>query len=180
MMMVMLSDFGHAVAHIFSARRADAPMDEILITSGMPRTIYFDNQVPPEIHRMRSYGGPIFSAVSLLISLGLFFTLPANIIVHELAGWAIIGNGFIFLGVLAPLPVVDGGVIYKWTMVIHGKSEAEANAAIHKANWVLGGIGILVGIIFLVRKSWIVAAVILVLALILIYFAARKPESIKA
>ncbi|MEO8956755.1 MAG: hypothetical protein ABI465_19565, partial [Ktedonobacteraceae bacterium] len=34
--LLMPADFGHALAHIFSARSAGAPMDEILISAGMP------------------------------------------------------------------------------------------------------------------------------------------------
>ncbi|MFN2146249.1 MAG: hypothetical protein ACK2T7_12925 [Anaerolineales bacterium] len=176
MFLFMFADFGHSVAHIFSARRANAPMDEILVTSGMPRTIYFDNDVSPETHRKRSFGGPIFSAVCLLLSLTLYFTFPMGSIIHELAGWSTIGHAFIFFGAMSPLPVVDGGVIYKWTMVIHGKSEAEADAILRKANWVLGGICILASIVLLILKSWIIAAVVLVTGLIPIYFVARRTE----
>jgi len=45
--LLVMADFGHALAHIFSARIAGAPMDEILIAGDMPRTIYHNNDVAP-------------------------------------------------------------------------------------------------------------------------------------
>ena len=69
MILLIFADFGHAIAHIFSARYAKAPMDEILITAGMPRTLYTDNNVSPATHRMRAFGGPVFSTLGLLLSI---------------------------------------------------------------------------------------------------------------
>ena len=84
-----------------------------------------------------------------------------------------IGHGFIFFGILFPWPAVDGGSIYKWTLVMGGKSEKEADNIIRKANWVVGGLVMLLGIIFLILKSWIIAVVAVVLGGISFYFAAK-------
>src|SRR5512146_1889019 len=46
----LLADIGHAMAHTISARLAGAPMDEILLSAEMPRTLYNNNDVPPQIH----------------------------------------------------------------------------------------------------------------------------------
>ena len=55
--LLLLVDFGHAFAHIFSARYAGAPMDEILLSAtNMPRTLYANNDVSPDVHRMRALG----------------------------------------------------------------------------------------------------------------------------
>lgn len=43
----LVADVGHALAHTVSARMSGAPMDEILLYSGMPRTLYRNNAVPP-------------------------------------------------------------------------------------------------------------------------------------
>ena len=44
MLLATIADVGHAMAHTISARLAGAPMDEILLSSGMPRTLYRDNR----------------------------------------------------------------------------------------------------------------------------------------
>ena len=51
------TEIGHALAHTVSARCAGAPMDRIVLSSGMPRTLYTDNAVSPTAHRLRALGG---------------------------------------------------------------------------------------------------------------------------
>ena len=63
MPVALFADIGHAMAHTASARLAGAPMDEILLSSGMPRTLYQENAVPPATHIRRSLGGPLFSLI---------------------------------------------------------------------------------------------------------------------
>ncbi len=65
----LFADVGHAMAHTVSARLAGAPMDEILLSGEMPRTLYENNDVPPQVHITRSLGGPIFSLVCFILSL---------------------------------------------------------------------------------------------------------------
>ncbi|MEJ2710594.1 MAG: hypothetical protein P8074_23480, partial [Anaerolineales bacterium] len=69
MPVALFADIGHAMAHTISARLAGAPMDEILLSSGMPRTLYQNNAVPPQTHIRRSLGGPIFSLTGFTLSL---------------------------------------------------------------------------------------------------------------
>ena len=95
--LLLIADFGHALAHIFSARYAGAPMDEILIAAGMPRTIYWNNQVPPNVHRMRALGGPIFNMLGLVLSLAIFGIASSNSITKELAGWSASGHGLLLI-----------------------------------------------------------------------------------
>ncbi len=47
------ADVGHALAHTVTAKAAWAPMDEVRLAADMPRTIYFDNEVTPDQHRLR-------------------------------------------------------------------------------------------------------------------------------
>ena len=47
-------------------------MDEVRISLGMPRTLYRDNAVSPNAHRVRALGGPIFNLVGLLLSLAIY------------------------------------------------------------------------------------------------------------
>src|SRR5512146_3491745 len=56
LLVALPADIGHAMAHTVSARLAGAPMDEILLSSEMPRTLYENNDVVPSVHIMRSRG----------------------------------------------------------------------------------------------------------------------------
>ena len=128
-----LADVGHALAHTESAKRAGAPMDQVLLSLDMPRTLYTNNDVAPAIHRQRSLGGPVYSAASLLVSL-LWRALSApNSLSRELANVACLSHGFILTGALLPLPVVDGGVFLKWTLVEQGYTPEAADAVVQKA-----------------------------------------------
>lgn len=129
----LIADFGHAIAHIFSARAAAAPMDEIRISWGMPRTIYYNNDVSPRTHRMRALGGPIFSALGLAITLLVRTLSQSGSLAHEVASHSAIGHGFIFGGCLMPFPIVDGGTILKWTLVENGRTPAAADEIVQKA-----------------------------------------------
>ena len=155
MILLIFADFGHAIAHIFSARYAKAPMDEILITAGMPRTLYTDNNVSPATHRMRAFGGPVFSTLGLLLSILIYLITTNYLVLRELAAWSIGGHGFILLGCLLPLPIVDGGTILKWIMVEKGRTESEADKALRQVNWLIGGVVGIVGAALLFVQMWI-------------------------
>ena len=145
------ADLGHAFAHIASARLAGAPMDELRITAGMPRTLYWNNAVSPDVHRMRAIGGPVFNTLGLLLSLAVYRVAARQSITRELAGWSAIGHGWILIMSLFPLPVVDGGTLLKWTLVARGRTEAEADALVRRAAWTIGilegvlGLGFIIG-----------------------------------
>lgn len=160
MILLIIADFGHAIAHIFSARYAKAPMDEILISAGMPRTLYSDNEVSPAAHRMRAMGGPLFSALGLLLSVGVYGIASSGSMAWELAAWSIIGHGFILIGCILPLPIVDGGTILKWTMVQRGKTEAEADDVLRRASWLIGILAGAIGVGLLVAQMWIAGLVL--------------------
>jgi hypothetical protein len=174
--MLMLTDFGHALAHTISARLASAPMDELHISAGMPRTIYYDNDVTPATHKRRSLGGPVFNVVGLATSLLLYRVASKNTVVRECGGWSSLGHGFLLVGSLAPLPFVDGGVILKWTLVERGRTPAEADAAIRRIDLVLGGIGLLGGSVLAVRRLWWAAAGLIGAGIIAIGAALDKIE----
>jgi hypothetical protein len=135
---LMVADLGHAMAHTISARYAGAPMDEILISEGMPRTLYYDNDVPPRVHRLRALGGPVYSAVGLAISCLVRGLAPRDSLAREVAGWSCLGHGFIFGGSLAPLPIVDGGTMLKWTLVERGRTPEQADEVVAQVNLSLG------------------------------------------
>lgn len=87
MILLFTANMGHAVAHIFSASCAKAPMDEILIAAGMPRTLYLNNTVTPIMHKVRARGGPIFSLFGLLVSMMIYQFTSGYSIARELAAW---------------------------------------------------------------------------------------------
>jgi hypothetical protein len=138
MPIALFADIGHAMAHTVSARLAGAPMDEISLSSGMPRTLYLDNTVPAEIHIQRSLGGPIFSLVCSALSLLWWRGSPRGSLSHDFAQASLFGHGFILLGSLVPLPIVDGGVILRWKLVEAGQSPELADQAVRKTSISLG------------------------------------------
>jgi hypothetical protein len=171
MILLIIADFGHAIAHIFSARYAKAPMDKILISAGMPRTLYSNDDVSPAAHRMRAIGGPIFSALGLLLSLGIYGLASSGSGARELAAWSTIGHGLIFVGSILPLPIVDGGTILKWTLVERGKTEAEADDILRRVGRLVGVVVVAIGAGLLIAQMWIVGLIVLIAGVIILYVA---------
>ena len=152
------ADVGHAAAHTVSARRAGAPMDYILLWQGMPQTIYLDDDVPPRAHIERSLGGPALNAAGLLVSLLLRPLAPRDTILRDALDAAALSHGLLLGGALLPLPMVDGGVILKWTLVERGHTPAGADAFVRQADLALGTAGITAGAAFAVARRWLPAA----------------------
>jgi hypothetical protein len=132
MILLVSADFGHALAHILSARLAQAPMDLLLISEGMPRTLYTNNAVLPRVHIVRALGGPIFNTFGLALSLAFVLLVRPHPIALELAGWSAVGHGLLLVASLLPLPPVDGGTLLKWAMVQRGLTEEAADARIRQ------------------------------------------------
>ncbi len=174
MLMLLIADFGHALAHIFSARRAGAPMDEIRISAGMPQTIYLDNDVTARAHIMRSLGGPAFSLVGTFLSLLVFALASKAPLARELATWSLIGQGFIFVGSLLPLPIVDGGAILKWSLVRTGLTEEVADRRLRQVNLAIGIMAVAAGIILLVLNLWVVGLVCIFAGALFIAVGVRR------
>ena len=172
--LLSLSDFGHPIGHIFSARYAGAPMDEIIISGDMPRTLYRNNDVTPDVHRMRALGGPIFNLVCLLLSMAIFQVASGHAVVKEWTGWSSVGQAFILTMSLLPLPMVDGGTILKWTLVARGKTETEADDFVRRVDWVLGIMVLATGIGLLIMSMWIIGLILLVGAAVIFGIAAGK------
>jgi hypothetical protein len=156
-MALLAADLGHAMAHIVSARMAGAPMDRIELSSGMPRTLYLEDDVPPDIHRQRALGGPIFNACGLAASLTLHGLTPRDSVTHEVSGWSSLGHGLLLVGSLAPLPMVDGGSILKWTLVKRGNSLEDADGVVRQADLALGASLAATGIALAARRRWLPA-----------------------
>lgn len=173
-LLLLPADFGHALAHIFSARYAGAPMDEIRLSAGMPRTLYWNNEVSPDVHRMRAMGGPIFNLLGLLLSAVVYAVVSGNPIIRELAAWSAVGHGWILLTSLSPLPMVDGGTLLKWTLVARGKTEKEADEIVRRVNWVMGMVVGLIGVVLIVMQIWIAGVILVGIGAVIIALAASK------
>jgi hypothetical protein len=171
---LILSDVGHAFAHTISACYAGAPMDEIELSSGMPRTIYHEDHVPPRAHRMRAMGGPLFSALGLGISLLVRSLVPRHSIAREVADWSSVGHGLILIGSLAPLPIVDGGSLLKWTLVDRGRTHAQADQIVKQAGIATGVAATGVGVMFATRRRWLPAVGLIVVGMVAIGAALGK------
>lgn len=153
----LLATFTHSLGHIHSSRYAKAPMDQLHLSAPMPRTVYYNNNVPPRAHRMRAIGGWIGSTITLVVVLLLrAFTAPGTVLRQFLnvvsAFQALIG-----FGSLAPLPFIDGGTLLKWTLVERGNSPEEADEVVQQANLGVGGLLGAIGLFFALRRQWKVA-----------------------
>ncbi len=157
----LFADVGHAMAHTISARLAGAPMDEILLSAEMPRTLYENNDVLPQTHILRSLGGPIFSLICVTLSLLWRSLSPRKSISRELAEISLFGHSFILLGSVVPLPMVDGGIILKWRLVQAGRSVEQADRVVQRASWGLGAALLAVGVVLgFIQKRKLVGGVL--------------------
>jgi hypothetical protein len=100
----------HVAGHILSSRACDAPMDYvswgILAGNG-----YTKHDVTPQQHIGRSIGGPLASGLAAMFYWLLWRSLKGRL-PRAIAAAGFAYNALIAVGSLAPLPVVDGGVIY--------------------------------------------------------------------
>jgi hypothetical protein len=170
---LLVVELGHPLAHIFSARFAGAPMDEIRIAADMPRTLYKNNDIAPGTHRLRAVGGPIFNVIGLLMSIAIFEVVSANSIVREWMAWSAAGHGLLLIMSLAPLPAVDGGTILKWTLVVNGRTEREADKLVRRVDWMLGVAVIFIGVALIFVKIWIIGLILLATGALVLGITAR-------
>lgn len=166
--LLAFAEIGHPFAHVVSARYAGAPMDELLITDGMPRTLYWNNAVSPAAHRLRALGGPIFNVLALLISAAVFGISSGHPVVRELAAWSAMGHGLLLIMSLVPVPMVDGGALLKWTVVARGRAPAEADTLVTRVDQWIAIVAAGLGAILLVAKIWIPGLALLGISAIVI------------
>jgi hypothetical protein len=104
------ADLIHVAGHIVSSRLVDAPMDYVswgfFATNG-----YKQHDVTPQQHIGRSLGGPIASGLAAVIYWVAWRALGRTLL-GRIALVACIVNTVVALGSLAPISLVDGGVIY--------------------------------------------------------------------
>jgi hypothetical protein len=103
-------DCVHVVGHIISSRAVDAPMDAVDVHL-YPMSVYHSDAVSPRQHIGRAIGGVAASLLAALVWSALARLIP-NPLGRQLARVAALQNALLFMLSMAPVPMVDGGVIY--------------------------------------------------------------------
>ena len=115
---VEISTVVHALGHILGGKLVRSPMDELLLTATRGVNIYSGNQndIPSFVHLVRAIGGPVLNLIAASVVLGLQTFVRFGFSADLLAA---ISSTSLFMGVggFAPLPSVDGQVI--WREVYH-------------------------------------------------------------
>ncbi len=70
--------------------------------------------------------------------------------------------------------MIDGGTIFKWTLVARGKTEAEADDLVRRVDWILGFVVVMAGIILAFIKMWIIGLISIVAGVIILSLTVRK------
>lgn len=110
----LLSNLLHASGHIVGGHIVGAPMDELLITPTRWINRYQGDQsgYSSAVHLGRASGGPIANILTALVLIALSRRLPAP--PGRTGGERLLWSNLIFgLGSLAPVPSVDGEVIWR-------------------------------------------------------------------
>ena len=155
--LVLGSEWCHNLAHAGAARLIGKPMDAMRIAWGMPLVVYYnlnDQNVTPRQHITRAFGGPLFNAAVLpFILLFRRFTRKGSV-AREVVDTAAGMNLFLCTASLLPIPGIDGGPILKWSLVDSGRSVAEADDLVKKADLIVGaGLGAAAGLAMKRRRK---------------------------
>lgn len=163
----MLADVGHACAHTIGAKMAHAPTAMILLGADMPRTLYKDEKKRPSQHIARSMGGPIYSWIGIGIGLlALRLTAPQTAARYLAEIWTFM-NAMIGIAIFAPIPLVDGGVILKWLLVIGGQDEEYADTIVRRIDIVLTVLLLIGAGVAVLMSSWLAAVGLVALAAVI-------------
>lgn len=133
-----------------------------------------NNDVAPNIHRLRVLGGPIFNVIGLLLSIAIYEIFLNHPMARELIAWSAVGHGLLLIMSLYPWPIVDRGTILKWTLVVGGRTEALADRIVRRVDWVIGSMLILFGIGLLSIQLWIVGFILIGLGIVVLEVTAGK------
>jgi hypothetical protein len=164
MLVALPADVGHACAHTIGAKMAHAPTAIILLGADMPRTLYSDDKVKPSQHIARALGGPIYSWIGVGLGLlALRLTTPETATRYLAEIWTV-ANAGIGLAIFAPLPIVDGGVIVKWLLVLTGQTEEQADRSVRWLGIALAGLLLICAGAAALTGWWVVAVGLLALA----------------
>ena len=99
---------------------------------------------------------------------------PRNSMAREVADWSSVGHGLILTGSLAPLPIVDGGSLLKWTLVERGRTPTEADQIVKQAGIAAGFAASSAGVMFATRRRWLPAVGLIAVGLVSVGAATGK------
>jgi Zn-dependent protease len=169
MPVILGSEWCHNLAHAAAAKGVGHPVDAIRITWGMPLLIYYDTEDPdvtPRQHIIRAIGGPvintIFWGIAVILRRFSSFGNPSR----DVADAAVGMNLLLTIAGMTPQPYLDGGVALKWALVEKGRTLADSDQTVQKANGVAAaGMGIGAAVAFKKRKKFLGALMALMAAL---------------
>lgn len=107
-----LTSFTHSIGHIIGGKIAGAPMDRLVVTRSRHVNVYEGDQeqYPPRVHLLRASGGPVANLVLALVA-GLMWIVggysPSLLLL-------VLMNLAFGIGAFAPIPSVDGEVIWRY------------------------------------------------------------------
>lgn len=109
----------HQFGHILGGKLVGSPMDELLLTATRGVNIYHGDQslVPGHVHLGRALGGPLFN----LAVAGILYALLPFVergFVFDLLLVTASTNLFFGIGSFAPLPSIDGWVIWREVIAV--------------------------------------------------------------
>jgi hypothetical protein len=115
---VEISTLIHALGHILGGKLVRSPMDELLLTATRGVNIYHGDQssIPSVVHLGRAMGGPLLNLLIYGVMLQLS-SISGTGLMTDLLGSVASTSLFMGVGGFAPLPSVDGEVI--WREVFH-------------------------------------------------------------
>lgn len=125
-LLVVASVYMHSIGHIVGGKLVGAPMDELLLTMTRQVNIYHGAQdYPSKVHLARAMGGPIGNMVFGFVLLAAWLVVGGLPLV-------VIGVGNIMGGLgaaLAPIPTVDGEILYRELGKWMGKKREKSKVA---------------------------------------------------
>lgn len=157
------SEWCHNISHAAAARAVGKPVDAMRLILGMPVLIYNEPEHPsitPRQHILRSAAGPLCNLVLLLAAKGFQRITRPGTPAREIADVGAGMNTFIACAGLTPVPAFDGGPVAKWSLVAGGLPPERAEAALARANRVLGAGLAGAGVVALRRRRRLLALIL--------------------
>ena len=111
--LLLVSNVVHGMGHLLGGRLAGSPMTGYLVTMTRHVNLYEDDPddptaIPPRVHILRAAGGPALNLIVGVLALLVWWVSRDWVS----AALAILNLGFA-VGALAPVPSVDGEVIWR-------------------------------------------------------------------
>lgn len=163
MVVLLGSEWCHNLAHAATARVVGQPVDRMRIILGMPVLLYDEPEHPsitPRQHLARSLGGPLCNMMLWVLSKVFQRRVTPGSPAREVADVAVGMNTFLASASLLPVSVFDGGPVVKWSLVMRGFAPDQAEAAIKRANRILGPGLLGCAVLAVARKRWLEALVL--------------------